>query len=267
MLEERQIKEREAWWTDRRNWIEKGKETRNEEALENLSRILRGVGTKSSASQEAVSLYNQAQSIVLSIPGHAQHFAEQLAEARRITEKPWLDNDYQRLYLQIRDTMIHLPSSETISVLGGMLETQEDLWTKEERVAIWKEQSEKGFQSGIVPSPLRFADSVFNGIGLRESSGYPPNGTRDTVLNWWSRVKSGEVAISFEGQAVEYRLGPDGTWDVIYLSNPTGALVTPPQTVNPLFPASGPATGSFNGLHAKSKFLAAPLPGSPGEKQ
>ena len=26
---------------------------------------------------------------------------------------------------------------------------------------------------------------------------------------------------------------------------------------NPLFPASGPATGSFNGLHAKSKFLAA----------
>ena len=25
---------------------------------------------------------------------------------------------------------------------------------------------------------------------------------------------------------------------------------------NPLFPASGPATGYFNGLHAKSKFLA-----------
>jgi hypothetical protein len=37
--------------------------------------------------------------------------------------------------------------------------------------------------------------------------------------------------------------------------------------INPLFPAYGPATGPFNGLHAKSKFLAAPLPGSPGEKQ
>jgi hypothetical protein len=38
-------------------------------------------------------------------------------------------------------------------------------------------------------------------------------------------------------------------------------------TINPLFPASGPATGSFNDLHAKSKFLAPPLPGSPGERQ
>jgi len=36
---------------------------------------------------------------------------------------------------------------------------------------------------------------------------------------------------------------------------------------NPLFPASGPATGSFNGLHAKSKFLAAPLPPVAGERQ
>jgi hypothetical protein len=36
---------------------------------------------------------------------------------------------------------------------------------------------------------------------------------------------------------------------------------------NPLFPASGPATGSYNGIHRESNFLAAPLPGSPGEKQ
>ena len=26
--------------------------------------------------------------------------------------------------------------------------------------------------------------------------------------------------------------------------------------INPLFPASGPATSSFNGLHPKSNFLA-----------
>ena len=30
----------------------------------------------------------------------------------------------------------------------------------------------------------------------------------------------------------------------------------------PLFPASGPATGSFNGLHPKSKFLAVAADGS-----
>ncbi len=32
---------------------------------------------------------------------------------------------------------------------------------------------------------------------------------------------------------------------------------TNPDSINPLFPASGPATGSFNGPHLKSKFLAA----------
>jgi hypothetical protein len=39
------------------------------------------------------------------------------------------------------------------------------------------------------------------------------------------------------------------------------------ELINPLFPASGPATGSYNGIHRESNFLAAPLPGSPGEKQ
>ena len=37
------------------------------------------------------------------------------------------------------------------------------------------------------------------------------------------------------------------------------ATQTPLFPRNPLFPASGPATISFNGLHAKSGFLAAPL--------
>jgi hypothetical protein len=181
--------------------------------------------------KERIEVYDIVQSALLRIPGHAQFFADQLAEARRISEKPWLDSEYQRIYLQIRDTMIHLPSPETIKVLGGMLESQEDLLTTDDRLAIWREQNEMGFQGGIVPSPLSFADTVFKGIGLRESSGYPPNGTRDTVLDWWSRVKSGEVAISFEGQAEEYRFRPDGTWDTIPIANPTGALVTPPQAV------------------------------------
>ncbi len=32
--------------------------------------------------------------------------------------------------------------------------------------------------------------------------------------------------------------------------------------INPLFPASGPATGSYNGIHRESNFLAAMTPGA-----
>ncbi len=47
-------------------------------------------------------------------------------------------------------------------------------------------------------------------------------------------------------------LGDNRSWR----STSPGANGTPPRcSPTPFFPASGPATGSFNGLHPKSKFL------------
>jgi hypothetical protein len=157
---------------------------------------------------------------LLRIPGHAQYFADQLAEARKKTEKPWLDNDYRRIRQQTREIMIHLPSPETVWVLGGMLESKEDLWTREQRVAILREQHKKGFGSSIIPSPIGFAGAVLEKIGLRNYPELPSYKWNETLPPWWQQLKSGQRTFSFKGQAVEYRFRPDGTWETILIANP-----------------------------------------------
>ena len=169
---------------------------------------------------ERFEVYDLVQSALLRIPGHAQYFADQLAESRKKTEKPWLDNDYRRIRQQAREIMMHLPSPETVWVLGGMLESKEDLWTREQRVAILREQHKKGFGSGMIPSPIGFAGAVLEKIGLRDYPEYPSYKWKETLPPWWQQVKSGELTFSFKGQAVEYRFRPDGTWETIPIANP-----------------------------------------------
>jgi hypothetical protein len=40
------------------------------------------------------------------------------------------------------------------------------------------------------------------------------------------------------------------------LNGVSSLAFTSTEAINRFFPASGPATGSFNGLHSKNKFLA-----------
>jgi hypothetical protein len=169
---------------------------------------------------ERFEVYDLVQSALLRIPGHAQYFADQLAEARKKTEKPWLDNDYRRIRQQTREIMIHLPSPETVRVLGGMLESKEDLWNREQRVAILREQHKKGFGSSMIPSPIGFAGAVLEKIGLRDYPEYPSYKWKQTLPPWWQQVKSGKRTFSFKGQSVEYRFRPDGTWETIPIANP-----------------------------------------------
>ena len=170
--------------------------------------------------KDQLAIGNRAAEALINIPGHARYFANQLVAARRKTEKPWLDNDYQTIHHRILEIMVHLPSPETVWVLGGMLESEEDLWTREERVAIWREQGSKGFESSIIPSPRGFAGGVLQKIGLREYPAYPSHKWKEAPLPWWQEVKSGKRTISFKGQSVEYRFKPDGTWDTIAIANP-----------------------------------------------
>ncbi len=64
------------------------------------------------------------------------------------------------------------------------------------------------------------------------------------IINYQGRVAVGDPPVNFDGSgsfkfALVQGEGPTLLWN------------------NPLFPASCPANGSFNGLHPKSKFLAA----------
>lgn len=197
---------------------------------------------------ERFEVYDLVQSTLLRIPGHAQYFADELAEARKKIEKPWLDYHYQMVHQQVRDTLIHLPSPETIRVLGTMLESMEDLHTRDEIVAIWKEVSKQGGYRPVMPSPSGFAFGVLQKIGLRN---YPVSASEsmEAALDWWRQVKSGDLTFSFKGQALEYRFKPDGTWETIPIANPpddgpklvpvgkdSDKQASPPATVDSVVP-------------------------------
>jgi len=78
----------------------------------------------------------------------------------------------------------------------------------------------------------------------------------------WANDDAAAFVEKFRNGQIEARL--DALMDVptVWQMNPDGleAAFAVPQGVTlptPFFPASGPATGSYNGIHLKSKFLAA----------
>jgi hypothetical protein len=191
--------------------------------LSNLWLGLRNMGHRKSLNNHSSSvdyMYHKIQTEMLSIPGHAQYFANQLEAARNKTDKPWLDNKYHMAHQQARETMIHLPSPETVWVLGMMLESEKDLWSRDEILAIWKEQSSKGCHGSAIPCPRSFGGVVLQEIGLRDFPEYQSHEWREAPLVWWRQVVSGQRTFSFKGQSVEYRFKPDGTWDTIPITNP-----------------------------------------------
>lgn len=228
----------------------------NPESMATLGEAVRKLSRRDSLYPEwRQRLFLAAQDKVLSIPGHAQYFADQLAKARKQTEKPWMDVYYELAIQQVSETMIHLPSPESIWVLGNMLESEEDLLSNDEIAALWRKTKEAGGPIIGIPSPRGIAGGVLRKIGLRDFPEYRSDQWKEAPLEWWHPIKSGELAFSFEGQAVEYRFRPDGTWETIPIANPTGALATPPQSVRreraekgritPEAPQSTPINGTF----------------------
>jgi hypothetical protein len=212
--------ERELWLAQRRDWIERAKQNPDDESLINLSKILRGGVAHHGHSKEAILQYDRAKHLMLSTPGHAIYFSDRLSAARRKAEKPWIDNEYQMVYQQTRETLLHLPSPETVRVLGSMLESEEDLWSRDEIVAIWREKSKHGDYGAVIPSPRGFAIGVLQEIGLRDYPQYMSHEWKDVPTAWWEEIKSGQRTFSFKGQSVGYRFKPDGTWDTIPITNP-----------------------------------------------
>lgn len=195
------------------------------ERLEFLSLGLKNIGYRNRLavrSREINELFLDLQKIYLSTPGHAQFFADELGEAREKTNKPWMDNSYLLEYHKTRDILALLPSPETIRVLGSMLESKEDVTSRDETIRRAIESSNAG-GGGLheVTSPRRLAGVVFHRIGLR-------NLPEKVSLEWWKKVKAGEIAFSFVGQAVQYRFNPDGSWETMPIVNPPNDAPKPP---------------------------------------
>jgi hypothetical protein len=189
-------------------------------------------------------MYQALQNQFLSIPGHAEYFRNQIENDRAtiLPKEPYLYGgtfDFNRRL--VFEVLSHLPSPETIQVLGDYLDDERDA-AKE---AIWTSDYQL---MGTGPNS-HYARETFKSIGLRNTDFAEPNvgewpsrtkyPTReehmhvlfDYLVNqreerlkpwraWWDEVKSGQRTFSFKGQKVEYRFKPDATWDTIPITNP-----------------------------------------------
>jgi hypothetical protein len=185
--------------------------------------------------------YILAKFTLLTIPGHAEYFRDEIENERMALEPESYRGSYDRNRIWLFETFHHLPSPETIRVLGDFLEDERDLgqepaWTSD------------GLLMGLNPNS-RLALKALNNIGLRDPGfsapkagewpdaknyatreeaklaawNYSDNKLREEVAPWrvwFAKVKSGHRTFSFKGEAVEYRFNPDGTWVTLPLTNP-----------------------------------------------
>ncbi len=211
---------------------------RDEAAISRLGGIVKKLSLPSHRERPQRPVFEAAQSTLLSIPGHARYFADEL-ERLRLDPK----SDYWRMrQWYLAETLKHLPSPETIQVLGHYLDDERDL--PRDRIPGYKEfveSLEKPPEFQIFPPEnARLAVYALSRIGLRDApcpviSSYSGSnasyweGTLPKCREWYAKVKSGELAFSFVGGNVEYRFKPDGTWETIPIANPPDDAPQPAQ--------------------------------------
>lgn len=212
-------KEREKWFVERRNWVESARSKNDLESILKLGSIVRGVGSRwDIASPAARNLHGEALEILITTPGHAEYFAAEVerlreAELEREHGRQRTTYDFWRA-IYLRDTLQHIPSPETVKVLGRYLHDVRDT-----------PPSETG-DAPSLPSNAYLACAALANMGLRVDPPLPDSGIMrwrhdvDEIRAWYAKVASGEIPFSFKGQAVEYRFNPDGTWKTIPIANP-----------------------------------------------
>lgn len=197
-----------------------------EQSISYLGEGLRKMGDSSiyHLRDETMPVYTATQQKLLSIPGHAKYFADQVAAARSKSKDIVTDRNYHEACERLRDTLPHLPDPETVLVLGQMLESRADVPTLEQKLEVSRKQFRGGYFEWYCPSELG-RDALVS-LGIRDMPppsdyfGQVPLYDVESLRGWWEEVKSGKRAFSFKGQSEEYRFMPDGTWETIAMVNP-----------------------------------------------
>ena len=187
----------------------------DEAKMSELGLGLRNMGYRSThpvhdSSSEVGSLYRRLQTEILAIPGHADFYAEPILESYRAYRDPthpkhsgsmtWFSSSSRYGFA----TLKHLPSPETVRILGDML---------------WEEWERKLEPESTVHIPSALAhQAVWTLLDLplrnKPTEHFERYETEDYLpawQDWYEKVKAGEIPFSFVGQAVEYRFQPDGT--------------------------------------------------------
>jgi hypothetical protein len=222
--------EAKIFYDDCENNILESMSRSGKEGLPSLVNDLQYFGRKISIHHNdarLVECYLLAQSGVLTIPGHAKFVADEYEELVRNTY-----SDGRERYWYIVERLKHMPSPETIVVLGNYLDdfketAAPDLDVELQRITL-PVSSEDCLGTSHLPWLATYSLSE---IGLRE----PPLGDakldsysfHSNCTEWWKQtrqwyqeIKVGKRTFSFRGQPVEYRFNADGTWKTIVLKNP-----------------------------------------------
>jgi LPXTG-motif cell wall-anchored protein len=224
------------------NWLAKSlelagetKENPTTENVLSLCERLVGVERYCSNTEEELKVLETMVSVLTNIPGHAEYFERRRARLREASEDFLQDTEYHRACETLQETLAHLPSPETVRILGRLLERTDDIYTREQDMWMLEQENKGKHMRWFVPAYM--GGSTLLKLGLREyPKGSGPEGefrTNDIerMRAWWAEVKSGQRAFSFKGQKVKYRFKPDGTWDTIPIANPPDDGPTPaPET-------------------------------------
>jgi hypothetical protein len=168
---------------------------------------------------DTLAVYHEAQSIVLSIPGHAIYYRDKIDAAKEKVRSGEMSlNEFHRVLIDAFQTLEHLPSEETVEVLG---ELGKDPFGRPDS----KDPADYKDIPGIEAwdndlssmSTARVSDYAYNALGSLGIE--PPPYRGKNSLNegkywgpWWEEVKSGKRKYRFKGSSVEHSVNaPPGT--------------------------------------------------------
>lgn len=195
---------------------------------------------------ERVAVYDKARDLMLSIPGHARYYANEIKrEQATVASLPANTGDrvgYDRNRAYHFETLQYMPSPETIRILGEFLSDEIDVQAPSKPTDDWGENPRPNCWS---------ATATIMHIGLRDAPvEYQADWTKDdSALSqtraWWEEVKAGKRKFSFQGQNVEYRFREDGsvisTW-----------ITPPPSLAGKETPASASGQKSDGRKHSST---------------
>jgi hypothetical protein len=165
--------------------------------------------------------FHKIRNAILAYPDFEDQLKEEiLLRQKEVAEVP-LGTGSRIRYDRVRGhcfRMLYLMQTpESLEVLGGFLDDDADAPSAELLERYTYEELPQANSVG--------AARAICSIGLREPPAteralrFGENNSLEKTRIWWDKVKSGELSFSFEGQDVEYRFLPDGSWETAKLVN------------------------------------------------
>jgi hypothetical protein len=196
-----------------------------EEAVPRLGLWIRQLSNQHNQERGERAVFRAVQSTLLSIPGHAEYYGKRIRDAYEPLKGPNFGSAINSAATEMMygfKTLEHLPSPETVKVLGEMLSETWELPSPFPEGGL-TERVEREYRPPALAQPAMI---TLGDLSIRDAPWKPIQIAVDLPVAisawhaWYEEVKSGQRAFSFKGQPVEFRFKTDGTWETIPIPDP-----------------------------------------------